>query len=265
MGDFAWILATPRGVREHMSSKEIADSMLLLTTLLPNVVDPKALDGILGPTDLTAVFLETWVAYMKSQSLNLKITHAFSTQVTLATKATLPSPSTAFIPHNFTLAQTEEEADTVAPLVVDFATEGPNRKTLQEAQRTMRVAAQMRQLWVYRVEGEIAGYCLVGRFTPRTVAIRNVYVSHTFRRRGIAESMVRALTRFYLGAEPLGFEGAPSPKPAEGVREEMCLNVSKEEVARLYKRCGFLLDGDCDPVTGKVGSYHSTWKAIEVL
>ena len=238
-----------------------------LTRRLVDLIDPKAMDGVIGPSDVVLAFIDTWIAEMKTKGRTIMILEPkFSSQVSFATLATLPPPSRALSEHSFTLAQTEEEAVAVAPLVVDFSTEGPKTATLQEAQRMMSVAAELHQLWVYRVEGRIVGYSLVGRMTPRTVAIRHVYVSPTFRRRGIAGAMVRALTRFYLGAEPLGFAGAPSPKPDAGVREEICLNVSREEVARLYKRCGFLLgEGDRDPMTGKAGSFHSSFLSVEVV
>ncbi|EPS99052.1 hypothetical protein FOMPIDRAFT_112188 [Fomitopsis schrenkii] len=59
--------------------------------------------------------------------------------------------------------------------------------------------------WRYKDEGEnaqcdVAGYLLLGRNTPRTVAIRNVFVAPEHRRRGLAETMVGAVTRACLGA-----------------------------------------------------------------
>ena len=265
--DFDFVLATPRGVDEFITPEDITESVRLLAKLLANLIDPKAMDGVIGPSDIVLAFIETWVAEMKTKGRTIKIhERKFSSQVSFATLATLPPPSPAHAGLSFTLAHTEEEAVAVVPLVVDFSTEWRKATTLPEIQRMMSAGAQLRLLWIYRVEGEIAGYSLVGRMTPRTVAIRHVYVSPAFRRRGIAGAMVRALTRFYLGAEPLGFDGAPSPKPAAGVRAEVCLNVSREEVAQLYKRCGFLLgEGDRDPTTGQIGSFRSLFISVEVM
>lgn len=71
-----------------------------------------------------------------------------------------------------------------------------------------RAAIADRALCVVRAvkdEGEnaqcdVAGYLLLGRNTPRTVAIRNVFVAPEHRRRGLAETMVGAVTRACLGA-----------------------------------------------------------------
>lgn len=213
-------------------------------------------------------FIETWVRFMKTQGLNLKaLDPFFGMKYSFATLATLPPVSSTLPRYDIRLAQTEEDADVVAPLVVDFRKHGPKETTLEDAKRVMRAAVQTKQLWVCRrPEKAIVGYSLVGRVTPRTIAIRNVYVSSSHRRKGIAECMVRALTRFYLGAEPLGFEGAPSPKPAAGTREEICLDVAEESVARLYKRCGFLLgEDDHDFVTGEKGWCQWLWRGVEIL
>ena len=69
-----------------------------------------------------------------------------------------------------------------------------------------------------------------------------------------------------LGAEPLGFEGAPAGGPVLGTKEQVCLNVAEDHVARLYRRCGFLLgDDDRDPVTGRMGWISSSVRTVEVL
>ncbi|KAJ3542540.1 hypothetical protein NM688_g5960 [Phlebia brevispora] len=265
--DFAWALATPRGVEEELSSQDIADAVERLVVLLSNTIEPKLLDSVIGPFDLVNAFIETWVSHMQTQGLQLRaLDPFFNSRVSFATLGTIPPSSSAFSQYRFTLAETEEDANAVAPLAVDFTSDGPRTTTLDKAKRIMHAAVQMKQVWLCHVEGQLAAYSLVGRVTPRTIAIRNVYVSPVHRRKGIAEAMVRALTRYYLGAEPLGFEGAPSPKPAIGTREEICLNVAKEDVARLYERCGFLLGpDDQDPATGRKGSFKSVWRGVEIL
>lgn len=262
------MIATPRGLEEQLSSEEVTRSSSLLSATLSTIVDPTKVDSVIGPERLVDAFIETWVDFMGNRGLRLKaLDPFFKSQVSFATLATLPPPSPILPPYKICLAQVEEDADVVAPFVVDFTRHGPKQTTLEEAKRVMQAAVQMKQLWLCRSpEGEIVAYSLVGRVTPRTIAIRNVYVSPSHRRKGIAECMVKALTRLYLGAEPLGFEGAPSAKPALGTREEICLNVSEDYVAQLYKRCGFLLgEDDHEPMTGKKGWFQSSWRGVEIL
>ncbi|PSR77650.1 hypothetical protein PHLCEN_2v7840 [Hermanssonia centrifuga] len=260
-----WVISTPGSVGEHLSSADVEDSISLLASFLPTVLDPKLMDHVIGPDNLVDAFIETWVSHMNTQGFSSKaLDPIFRMKVSFATLATLPPPSPAFSNFIIRQAHTPEEADVVAPLAVDLASHGPNITTLEGAKRTLRVAIVMKQLWLCRVDGEIAGYCLIGRNTPRTIAVRNVYVSPTHRRKGIAEAMVRAVTRYYLGAKPLGFEGASSTCPHGGVKEEVSLNVAKEEVTRLYQRCGFLLsEGAREPSTGKKGWYHSVLRGVE--
>ncbi|KAF7799554.1 hypothetical protein EIP86_010791 [Pleurotus ostreatoroseus] len=265
--DFSWIIATPRGAEDDLTPENVSAAMSQLASLLFSIIDPKRFDKAIGPTYLVNTFLQAWVTHTETQGYQLKTTAPlFSSRVSFATLATIPPPSSTFSHYKVSKAQTEADAEAIVPLIVDFRTHGLLKFTVEEAQRQARVAVNMKQLWFCRVGDEIAAYILIGRITPRTVAIRNVYVAPAHRRKGIAEAMVRALTRYYLGAEPLGFEGAPSPKPDVGTREEICLNVAEEFVARLYARCGFLLGpDDHDPVTGKKGCFDSCWRGVEPL
>ncbi|KZT69541.1 hypothetical protein DAEQUDRAFT_811313 [Daedalea quercina L-15889] len=55
---------------------------------------------------------------------------------------------------------------------------------------------------------DLAGYLLLGRNTPRSASIRNVFVAPEHRRRGLAEIMVRSVTRVCLGAPDPGLAEA---------------------------------------------------------
>lgn len=114
-------------------------------------------------------------------------------------------------------------------------------------------------------EGEVpydlAGYLLLGRNTPRTLAIRNVFVAQAHRRRGLAEAMVHAVTRACLGAPPIAIDGDADDgrgvavdvsAPAWGTKDAVCLLVAEPEVARIYARCGFVVDLEArDAETGR--------------
>ena len=74
------------------------------------------------------------------------------------------------------------------------------------------------------------------------------------------------MTRYYLGAQPLGFEGAPGTPPKGGFKEQICLNVEDPGAAIVYTRCGFMLGDEArDPSTGKLGWYRNMWAGVERL
>ena len=114
-------------------------------------------------------------------------------------------------------------------------------------------------VWVCRVEpeGTPVGYVVLGRVTPRTIAFRNVFVAEEHRRKGIGETMVCAVTRYYLGMRPHGVQGVQEDPPPMGWKEEVNLNVVDAGAERMYKRAGFLFPdlegevpkGGIDPTT----------------
>jgi len=91
----------------------------------------------------------------------------------------------------------------------------------------------------------LVGYLLLGRNTPRTVAIRNVFISLEHRKRGLAEMMVRAVTRACFGASSLLCDDMKLEDPVDvemkvgvpgwGTKSAVCLLVSKPAVARIYR------------------------------
>ena len=264
--DYAWLLNTPLGVLDTLSEDDISRSMHLLAEKLSTLVDPKNLDGIIGEKGLTQMFLEVWTA--KLQALNINTEQAdprMEVRASYATLATLPPLTLTSRPHTINLVSTDEDVDSVAALALEFHARFPTRPiSPEQVVRELRAAVRMRQLWVCRADGKIVAYVLMGRLTPCTVAIRNVYVTPAYRKQGIAGAMVTGLSRWYLGAEPLGFDGAPSARPPGGVVKAVCLNVAEEHVARLYKRCGFLLaQSDRDPDTGVLTSYYSLWRTVK--
>lgn len=238
----------------------------LLVSHLPSVIDPKSFDALFGPQHLVDAFIDAWASEMNATRLHIEaLPPAFCSKVTYATLATIPAPSPALAKFQIGLA-TLADVDILTDFYIDFYTVISHVVTLDEARDTMTKSVQLGQIWVCRDEGELAGYCAVARMTPRTSSIRNVYVSPKHRRKGVAEAMTRALTRYYLGAEPRGFEGGPEGSPPHGVKDEISLNVAEEHVERLYKKCGFLLGEDAiDPVTGKQGWFPSSCRGVRIL
>lgn len=258
------MLGTPRGIEESLSSEKLFGVVSLLVKGIADTTGPTSFDKVIGPRDLVNALIEGWVKYSTEHGQGIKAPDPFfSSRVSYATRDSLPAPSPAFAQYRVEQATTAEDADALVPLMLDFLTHGPG--PVDEKRARLHVKVEMRQVWVCRAEGKIAGFGVVGRVTPRTIAIRNVYVSPAFRRKGIAEAIVRAMTRFYLGAEPLGFEGGPPGGPAEGIKQEVNLNVAEEAVERIYKRCGFLLDQDEPGAPGKKGWFHSVYRGVEYL
>ncbi len=153
-------------------------------------------------------------------------------------------PSPACSEHSVTLATTASDAEGVALLYIEFTRGGPVTATFNQAREKMEEALQRKGLWRCHVNGEIAGFIVVGRFTPRTASIKNVFVRPEYRRKGVGETMVRAVTRYYLG-----------------IKKELCLNVIEEGAQRLYGRCGFVLPRESGKLEGEKW-YRSSLRGI---
>ena len=265
--DFAWVLSSPLVSKFELDIAQTSPAVYLLASRLPTMINPKSLDAIVGQADLVAPFLVLWETQLAEDGIHVEsisaVPTSYKSKITYATLATIPPPSPVFASYRIGLAAMND-IDELAHLYVGFTgVRDPNSTSLDDAQGHMKAWVQLGQIWVCRLDGDIAGYIATGRTTPRTVAIRNVYVAPKHRRKGIAEAMTRAVTRYMLGAEPLGFEGAPTGGPPTGPKEQVCLNVAEEHVARLYKKCGFLLgDDDRDPVTGAKGWIYSSFQTI---
>lgn len=225
---------------------------------LLSVVEPRAFDRIYGPTSLSDALIAAYASLVPSHGEHVEDTPAAARSIiSYAVKSTLPPPSAAFSQYPVQLA-TLEDNETLGEMFYAFLTFIGAGVAEEKCKEIMHSSIILGMVWTCRVEGAVAGFCVLGRSTPRTISIKNLYVLPDYRRRGIAETMVRALTRYYLGAEPLGFEGAPAGTPKEGVKDEICLNVKDESAIRLYKRTGFLLGaGDQDPASGKRGQTDS--------
>ncbi|KAI0703559.1 acyl-CoA N-acyltransferase [Cytidiella melzeri] len=257
-----WVLGIPRGVEEELSAEEVSAVISLLISGVASAAGLKGFDKVIGPSSLVDALVEGWVAYANEHGQAVKAFNPSSpSRRSYATRASVPPPSPAPSHLKIERLTTNEDAEALLPLMLDFFIEGsqPTLDDEEYVRRRLRVFLELGSIWICRIDGQLVGYSAVGRVTPRTVAIRNVYVAPSHRRRGIAEALTRAVTRFYLG---LGFEGAPSDGPAEGAKDEICLNVSREEVERIYKRAGFLLD-QADPDTGKPGWFRSSVRSVQ--
>ena len=256
-------MGTPRGVGDNLNAQQVSAIVALLVQGIASTTGPKSFDKIIGPRDLVDALIDGWVAFSKEHGQAIKVLDPFMvSKAAYATRDSLPAPSPTLAHFKIEQAVTGD-ATALLPLMLDFLTYGPNVPDEARTRNTLRVKIAMGHIWVHRVGSEVAAFGAVGRVTPRTISIRNVYVAPSYRRKGIAEALVRALTRYYLGVKPIGFDGPPSNGPV-GVKEEINLNVGEEGAERIYKRCGFLLD-QYEPVTGKKGWFHSVYRGVEYI
>ncbi|KAI0779747.1 hypothetical protein C8Q74DRAFT_1260817 [Fomes fomentarius] len=235
-----------------------ADTLTDATALLSNSVfsqlsDPLAVDKVAGRHDAVVLFCQSYASLLLASGTAVAYNPdgAFNLLVAYATRATLPPLPTARSLYNVVPA-TADDLDGLAYLYIDFQASTPWHGVFTKEQA------------LAVLEGPVAeGF--------------NVYVAPAHRRKGMAEAMVHAVTRYYLGvpspAQAPGTNGVPTGPPACGWKEEVNLNVDDRARAtmRLYKRVGFLLPdytedvptGGIDPITGARGwSISATLKVI---
>ena len=250
--DHAWRLGCPRG--RELSAQDTVAAISQLADSLASAIEPQAFDYLMGSKSLVAIFIDAWIAAMAARGVSVEGPSGTisSFKQSFATLATLPPPPPSLTQYRLELA-TAEDVGALAHLFSAFTAVWPNGGfSVEDARPRMAAAVRFGEVWVHRVNGEIAGFCTTGRATACTIAIRNLYVDPRHRRKGIAEALTMGMLRYYLGARPLGFEGAPDGPPAKGVKQEVCLNVGEDFVERLYTKCGFLFGEDAkDPITGK--------------
>jgi len=263
---FAWIIGVPTETEVTPTTDDITGCAHALAKSLPSVIDCAMMNQVIGPEEICDVFTKAWVSHIKEIGVILKPSPPyFPVRVSFATACSLPEPSLESARHIISLAATEDISELVR-LLIAFSRHGIESITEEEAHHLMTESVASRKVWICGDGEEIVGFTLPGRSTPRTIAIRNVFVLPEYRRRGIAEAMVRIVTRRYLGVLSLEVEGAPDSPPIEGTKEEVCLNMAVvgEAVRRLYTRCGFMLyEGSRDSRNGRKGSYVSVTRALE--
>lgn len=234
-----------------------------LAQYLAHSIPPISIDKVFGPDKLAETFVKAHVELLQSQGTHATAQPIFTCQTSFVTKASLTAAATVLSPASYHMQiGLPADLDVLAQMYCDFGTDVGDVLSLEGCREEMRRWLEAGGIWVCRANSRIVGYCTIGRSTPRTIAIQNVYVAPGNRKKGIAETMVRFLTRYFLGVK---FEGAPNEAPRQGVKEEMCLNVIEEGVKRLYRRCGFLLgDDDVEPHTEKKGSLAMSYWRVKV-
>ena len=281
--DFAWMMSTPCPADEQLGTDPellAAATTLLATSVLATLPTPRNFDKIIGPLKPVEAFLHTWVALLAAQGISAKILLGTfgASRVSYATRASLPPPSAVPPPYRVERAA-RADLPAVAVLYQHFELTSPWRGiiSIEDAVRNLTGPADAGLVWLVRLEeaapdGPPAAFAVLGRATPRTIAVRNVYVAPDHRRKGVAETMVRAITRYFLGAAPYGVHGVPDGPPQWGFKQEVNLNVGDPSAEGVYRRSGFLfpvgtgedMTGGVDPETGRRSWYTSVWRGVEL-
>ncbi|KAH9927444.1 uncharacterized protein BXZ73DRAFT_78494 [Epithele typhae] len=276
--DFAWMMSVPTTAAASALTAPGAPQLAPALALLARAVhaalpSPAHFDTLIGPAPAVAALVAAWAALVPGSRVHAGKTNLAS-RVGYATRASLPLPPPSAPPHACVvrLAGTEEDLEALVPLHVAFRLESAWRHVVsaEEARAALRPAVRRGTAWVGTVDGRPVGYVVLGRVTARTIAVRNVYVAPEARRRGVAGAMVRAVTRYYLGAGLEGVEGVPEGPPAVGWKREVNLNAADPAAERVYRRAGFMFPdpedetkGGVDPETGRKAWYASIWREVE--
>ncbi|KAL6298426.1 hypothetical protein BKA93DRAFT_754169 [Sparassis latifolia] len=236
------IIGVPRTVDPSSDATGISAAADLLASHLFTTVDPMLVNKMNGREDASSWRRKAYPGKFCHHSYNVRACYA-----TRSTISPLPSNITDY---DISLAAGQDHVESLIPLAVQFSVHVPHRSTPESARIAMGRDVSDGKVWICRIGGTLTAYVLLGRSTPRTIAIRNVYVLPEYRRRGIAEAMVTDVSRYYLCAQPsLTLKGALATGPEGGLKEQICLNVADRAVERLYKRCGFMLRSDYDSST----------------
>ena len=265
------MLCAPCSEEEIPTEELLSAVQLLCDSLLPRA-DPLLLGQIIGAANAVKAFLTAWLTAWNAQGTNLRVVDVGPpVKISYATLSSLLPPSGGSPDGTMSLA-TLDDLDFILPLHLAFARGSPLPAPTTEdaAVAYLRLAISPGLTWLYRIRDVLAGYLILGRVSPKTISIRNLYVSPEHRRKGIAEAMVRTVTHHYLGVPSSGIKGAIGASSA-GTKEEVNLNVVDPSAERIYRRVGFLFPertagievGGRDPVTGRKAWYTSVIRRVE--
>ncbi|BGP23356.1 GCN5-related N-acetyltransferase [Rhodotorula toruloides] len=232
-----------------------------LLTLAPFSSDPSLLRSIVGPIVLVDDFLSRWPRPAEPSHAR----HLIPCSTLSAPPPFSFPPSHAF--HRVDInAHRPEDFATLANFLSDFYGNHPDSPRLDEAAAIAEFKAKQRHntFWLYRAPAVGAdgtgaaaapvAFLATGRASPRTVAVRMVYVSPSHRGQSIAQRMVAHVTRAHLvDANPvrLDLDDLVAAEEDEltrwGRKEEVCLFVDPQNEAarRVYGKVGLVEEEEC--------------------
>ncbi|GJE89097.1 GNAT family N-acetyltransferase [Phanerochaete sordida] len=238
-------LGSPRSA--ELTKEELDSAMSQLAPAVAATVDPQSLSSVWGDADVCSAFVDAWVAVFASRGIKASGPPPYFVATTsYATRATLPTTPPPSLGALRLAPATADDTDALAELLAAFSVLWNTPLTAETARPRIVAHIACGEAWVCRAaDGAAVAFCIVGRATPRTIAIKNVYVAPEHRRKGIASALVSAMLRYFLGVPEHGVEGPLVP--AKGVKKEVCLNVGEDHVERMYAKCGFLFGDAREP------------------
>ncbi|KAH9901477.1 acyl-CoA N-acyltransferase [Cubamyces lactineus] len=268
--DTTWKLLCPQHRQSSLTPAFLDTAANLLVDAVLQSVDPRSAFQVFGYKAAVDAFTAAWTARAAATGVELSVKPLYSTVSSYATRETIPPPPSAPSTSALALA-TMADFEELIPLYLDFSTYAPGTRTREEDEARLRGLIPSGLTWVYRVDGAIVGFISLGRPSPKTIAVRHVYVHPAHRRKGIAEAMVGAVTRYFLGVQSAGGEDVFAEPPAVGVKDFVCINAVDIAASRVYRRAGFLFPeqtadgverGGIDPKSGQKGWFYSVLRGI---
>lgn len=280
---FPWILSVPRRSEGLLTPETLASAATLLANSVlglqirdPTITDPMKVFGVEEPVN---AFLSAWVAIHRARGLRFRLTPnpptiivTYATRDTFSSLTPHPPPSAQHRIYRASISDLES----LIPFYTAFFNTNPRPATITtpDAVTKLQTALQTGHIWVCRTNGALSAFAELGRVTPRTITIRTVYVPPEHRQRGVAETLIRAVSRFYLGLGAMDLTAVPSGPPPEGVKDQIKLTVADTSAEGVYRRLGFLLPdrsqdggllvGGVDPATGRPGWYRAILRETEL-
>ncbi|OSD08520.1 hypothetical protein PYCCODRAFT_1400991 [Trametes coccinea BRFM310] len=270
--DRAWGLGCPQYARRETAPPSLKEAIDLLAKRAMDITHPLAVDMLYGEKGAVDAFFHSWLDAAASKGVRLRINDPIlDTRASYTTPQSVTSPPPTRPDYKIIPATGDDFAE-LFPLYLDFTTYGRRTRALDVEEAHLRFVLQQGNSWLCRVDNTLAGFVVLGRPTPNTIAIRHVYVAPEHRRKGIAEGMVRAVNRYYLGVRPVGYDGLPEGDPPVGVKSFICLNAIDAAAENIYRRAGFLFPlrttdeeaaGGRDPVSGRKAWQQSVLRGVE--
>ncbi|GJE89100.1 GNAT family N-acetyltransferase [Phanerochaete sordida] len=251
-GEPSWSLGAPSS--PELTTEDLAAVMSPFVALIATTGDPLSCGSLWGSRVLASAFFDAWLPLLASRGIKA---HAappvFRAKNSYATRKTLPtSTPTRHMPFAIVPAM-QADTDALADLLREFSVVWGAQLSVDDARARMGAHIACGEAWFCRApDGAALAFCVVGRATPRTIAIKNMYVVPDHRRKGVASALVLGMCRYFLGVSDHGVEGPLVP--LKGVKAQVCLNVAEDHVEELYTKCGFLFGDAREP-----GSDRQPW------